>query len=255
MTNEYWRPKPIQPTPPDKNEIAKTLRWALRVTVIGFVVYGFFAYAFADIDLIPEWLQKAFVLIGGGLIVTGSEANTIPTLVAALSKIGTGRFNWMDVLAFFASLVGSLFAVLITFSSRQVLLDGTRWRAWSMSIGPLILGVASTLDFYGATTELALVKRDYEQALEEWITKMTAWRAEEVVWNEEHGITLPVDRSQWREAALSDIRRISAGMNGERHGVTTENLQDYLDAERLRLPDRSDSTIDKWVRLMRDGGQ
>ena len=44
-------------------------------------------------------------------------------------------------------------------------------------------------------------------------------------------------------------------MNGERAGVTVENLQDYLDAERLRLPNKSTSTIDKWARVMRDGGR
>jgi hypothetical protein len=174
----FYKPKPI---PPDENKQMKRLRWALRASVVGWIVYSAFAYAFADITVIPPAVQSWMVLAGSILIVVGAEANTVPTIEAALSKLGTGRFSVWDVSAFAASLLGGIFTPLITFSTRQPELADTWWRIMSVRGGPLILGIAGILDFYGAIAELALARRDYN-------ADMKTWLEENRVWQEGHGV-------------------------------------------------------------------
>jgi len=179
MTDQgFYKPRPIAP---EDNRQMRGLRWSLRVSVAGWIVYGAFAYAFADVDIIPVAVLKAAVIIGSILIVAGAESNTIATTEAALSKIGTPRISKWDFAAVVSSLIGGICTPLITFSTRQPELAGTWWRQVAVNWGPLILGIAGVLDFYGAVTELALAKRDYVLDLGEWLV-------EQHQWNDEHGI-------------------------------------------------------------------
>jgi len=244
----FYKPRPIAP---EDNRQMRGLRWSLRVSVAGWIVYGAFAYAFADVDIIPSAVLKAAVIIGSILIVAGAESNTIATTEAALSKIGTPRISKWDFAAVIASLIGGICTALITFASRQVVLSGP-WRDLAIEWGPLVLGLAGVLDFYGAVTELALAKRDYVLDLGEWLVEQHRW-------NDEHGIveapivrespTLSFDPS-WAQAGIDDVRAIAAQMNGQRRTLTEEQLLSVLHQNHLRP--REAKTVKRWVRTVRE---
>ena len=251
MTRAFFKP---EPTKPEDSKIAKALRQSLRLAVAGYAITGLFAFAFADVNLIPSWIQQALVLVGSACIVVGSETNTIPTGEAALSKIGTGRFSIFDLLAFLASLGGSLFSILIVFSVRQVALGESPWREFAIVKGPLFLGCANVLDFYGALLELSLIRRDYSR---DWLT----WWQEKVAWDTEYGITEPdppaldpselVFDSTWPEADWPYVRRMTASLNGNRATFDRATLLKMLH-ERERRP-LSDSTVTRHVSRVREG--
>lgn len=238
---EFYKPEPVKP---EDSKIAKALKWSLRISVAGWAIYGPFAFAFADLGIVPTGIQSALVLLGSALIVIGSETNTIPTLVAALSKVGTKRFSVWDGAAVLASLVGSLCNVLITFSGRQVKLSGTPWREFAIIKGPLFLGIASTLDLYGAAMEKAFLKRDYERDMEQWLEERRLWL------EAQHEVEQQ-DPANWRKAEIEDWRRISAGMNGDRP-TTPKGLEEVLAKERLLMP-QSKNTVYRWLRMGREG--
>ena len=168
----FYKPCPIEPS---RSWVARLLRWSLGIGTAGWAAYGLFAFAFADLGVIPKPVQSWMVIAGSALIVIGAEANTIPTCIAVFSKVGTERIHWLDYAAFAASVMGTLAGVLITFSSRQVLLGDTGWRAFALRAGPLVAGAMTALDFYGSGIELGLFKRDYERAMASWLEEKSAW--------------------------------------------------------------------------------
>ena len=234
----FWKPQPVAP---DDNRQMRGLRWSLRISVLGWIVYGAFAYVFEDVGVIPGTVQSWMVLLGSLLIVAGAESNTIATTEAALSKLGTDRISGWDFAAVVASLVGGICTPLITFSTRQTGLSATWWRQVAIQQGPLILGMAGVLDFYGAVTELALSKRDYERDMDRWLD-------EERQYNDEHGIR-PV-REPMPSAKIADFERVLGRMNGQRATLTAEQLADELAADDLGLP--SESTVKRWLARARE---
>ena len=211
----------------------KGLRWSLRVSVLGWIVYGSLAYAFADIQVIPAVVQSWMVIVGSILIVAGAESNTIATAEAAFSKLGTGRFSAWDGLAVFVSLLGGVFTPLIVFSTRQPDLAG-QWRSVVVNQGTLILGCAGVLDFYGAVLELSLARRDYEQAMERWLE-------EEREYDTAHGIVSP---RALETARIADFWEIVDGLNGHRADFDEAMLKSELEKAGKGLP--SPSTVGRW---------
>jgi len=168
----YWKP---EPKAPDKDWLAPLLKKSLWVSGTGWAIYGVFAFAFQDIDVIPGWLQSALVILGSALIVIGAEMNTAPTSVAVFRKLGAGKAHWLDVAALLLSFVGSIFSALLTFSARQTLLGEQGWRAWMLAKGPIFAGVATAADYYAATAELGLLSADYERDMETWLAGKAEW--------------------------------------------------------------------------------
>ncbi len=247
MTQPFYKPRPVAP---EDNRQMVGLRWSLRISVAGWIVYGAFAYAFADVGIIPAGIQSAMVILGSVLIVAGAESNTIATTEAALSKLGTDRISVWDYSAVLASVLGGICTPLITFSTRQPELAGTWWRQVAVRLGPLILGIAGVLDFYGAVTELALAKRDHVRELGQWLD-------EEQEWNESKGIvTLPPAPKRadptWRAATFDDVQRLTERLNGDRSTFNRDALLRLLAANELRF-DKSRATADRWARVVREG--
>jgi hypothetical protein len=238
MSEQFYKPRPIAP---EDNPQMRGLRWSLRVSVAGWIVYGAFAYAFADVGVIPMEIQSWMVLLGSVLIVAGAESNTIATTEAALSKIGTDRISAWDFAAVIASLVGGICSPLILFATRQPALAGTWWRQTAINSGPLILGFAGVFDFYGAVTELALGKRDHERSLGEWLEERRQW-------NEAHGVRVEVVLS---DASIDDARRIVSQLNGQRATLDLGRLETELAKAGLRVPSRS--TGNRWAKMARKG--
>ena len=77
-----------EPEPPDENRQMKGLRWSLRISVLGWIVYGPFAYAFADVQIIPPFAQSLMVLIGSLLI------GTHYTVDGNMLRVVSGPFRW-----------------------------------------------------------------------------------------------------------------------------------------------------------------
>lgn len=254
MTQAFWKPRPAEPIAPEQGWIAKLLRWSLWISCAGWIVSSLFAYAFDDIKVIPDIVQSWMVIIGSGLVVTGAELNTAPMSVAVFTKVGAGNASKLDKRALAVSALGSMTSILIMFAIRQIRFGESWWRILALNWGPLIAGITVAADYYAASAELGLLKSDYKKELAAWMVQMEAWLSEEVAWNEAHGIEEPVDRTSWPLADLPAIRRIAAGLNGERAGVRVDNLQDYLDAERLRLPDIGETTRRRWAETLRSGG-
>jgi hypothetical protein len=234
----FYKPRPI---PPDENKQMIRLRWALRASVIGWIIYGAFAYAFADIAIIPPAVQSWSVLIGSILIVAGAESNTIATTEAALSKLGTDRFSGWDVSAFAASLLGGICTPLITFSTRQPELADAWWRTVAVQHGPLILGIAGVLDFYGAIAELSLARRDYN-------ADMAVWIEENQAYNQAHGLE---PSEPLPKAGIDDFWRVVGRLNGRRDSLDAELLEDELAKDELGLP--SPSSVARWLKLAQRG--
>jgi len=234
MTNEpFYKPRPVAP---EDNPQMRGLRWSLRVSVAGWIVYGAFAYAFEDLSVIPGVVQSWMVLLGSALIVAGAESNTIATTEAALSKIGTERISKWDFAAVLASLVGGICTPLIVFSTRQPELANTMWRQVAILWGPLLLGMAGVLDFYGANLELALAKRDYVRSLGEWL-------AEKATWESEHGRP----PAELEPARMVDFERVLGRLNGQRAKLDEPMLAAELEQDGKSMP--SASTVKRWLRV------
>ena len=231
----------LEPIKPDADWIAPLLKLSLFVSTLGWIVYGVFALAFDDIAVIPARVQSVLVIVGSALIVAGAEMNTAPTVVAVARKWGAGKGQTLDGVAFAASLVGSITAALIAFSIRQVRLGDSNWRVLALDVGPLVVGIVIACDFYAAAVELGLLRSDYDREIEQWI-------AERAEWNESHGYVEPV---VLRPATIEDARRVVGQMNGERAGLTTEQLADALRVSGLEFP--SETTGGRWARMARRG--
>lgn len=247
MTQHFWKPEPIRPTEPERTWIARTLRASLWVSFAGAAIYGLFAFAFDDIKIISPFVQSVMVIVGSALIVTGAELNTPPTVVAVCSKIGAGTASKLDIRALLVSLIGNGASMLIALSIRQTRFADSWWRHGMLAWGPLVAGLAVTGDYYAAASELGLLKADYLREMKTWLAEKETWLREEAEWNAAHGVQEPVDRSQWAPATIDHIRELAQRMNGQRAGVTPDNLQAHLDAKRLRV-DAAPSTVRRWIK-------
>jgi len=237
----YWMPPPVEP---NDAWLAPLLRWSLKVSAVGWIIYGMFAFAFQDVDIIHPTVQSVLVLFGGALIVAGSEMNTAPTSVAVFRKIGAHEAEALDVAALVASYVGSVLSALITFSSRQA---GAReavngWRAIILQDGPLILGVAVASDYYAATAELGLLWAAYKR-------EMAAWLAAEQAWNEAHGIV--PGRVLIGPARMEHFKIVLAKLGDRARTITADEL-----VEEFALLGRSEpsaSSMKRYLRIARKG--
>jgi hypothetical protein len=245
---KFYKPKPI---PPDENKQMIRLRWSLRLSVLGWIIYGAFAYAFADIAVIPGAVQSWMVLLGSILIVAGAESNTIATVEAALSKVGTDRFGMWDVSAFAASLIGGICTPLITFSTRQPELADTWWRLVSVRWGPLILGIAGVVDLYGAIAELALARRDYNADMAQWLEEHREWQ-------ESHGVlTFRAEPEQeelvfdpsWPKANPDQFLEWAGRQNGARAKLVEKDVTKWAFAKHVQNPSRT--TRQRWAKKAR----
>jgi len=238
----FWKPQPIAP---DESWIARTLKASLVVSMVGWAIYGLFALAFQDINIVPDWVQKVTVILGSALIVIGAEMNTPPTVVAVFRKLGRGKAHPLDIVALLASLFGSIVAALITFASRQTLLGEVGWRAWALTTGPLIIGVTIALDYYAAGSELGLTQADYETEMEDWLK-------DEQAWNERFGIELQPPKVQvnpkWPVARKDDLARVMARVNGRGPSMTEEDLLVEFARDQRRMP--SPSTVTRYMKVL-----
>jgi len=233
MNAEFWKPKP---RPPSEEWIAPWLQWSLRLSTVGWVVYGVFALAFDDISAIPPGVQSLLVVVGSALIVMGSEMNTAPTVVAVARKWGRKRAQPLDAVAFFVSLVGSVVAGLIAFSIRQTRLGEFGWRSLALDIGPLIVGIAIACDYYAGAIELGLLDADYEQDMERWL-------AEKAAWESEHGRP----PAELEPARMVDFERVLGRLNGQRAKLDEPMLAAELEQDGKSMP--SASTVKRWLRV------
>ena len=243
MTQAFYKQAPRQPW-----EDWRTYSMLLPIvsSAIGAALFMALGFAFAEIEAIPSHWRTPQVLAAAYTVAFGAAFGTIGSGIEIFRKVYTGQarvWDWVSLSISGLTTVGGFvmgFAALMGATSE--------WSRLTLVYGCIVVGTLAALDSLGDMIELGGLFGSFEQRYEQWEREYAEWR-------EAHGITLPVDRSQWREAALSDIRRISAGMNGERYGVTVDNLQDVLDAERLRLPELADTTRRRWVAELRDGGQ
>lgn len=242
MTQAFWKPEPKRP---ERDWRMWAILGPIIISVLGFAGTGSFAFAFGDIGIVPDFWQSILIVVSSGLIVWGAEANTPGTVIECFRKVFRGEANGWDYSALVVSLIGTTANLLVTFA-RRLPIDAP-WLWWVANWGPLIAGVAVAGDYYSGLLELGFLFGSWEQRYEQW------WQ-EQGEWNAEHGIEEPVDRTSWPLADLPAIRRIAAGLNGERVGVTVENLQDILDRERLRLPDIGETTRRRWAETLRSGG-
>ena len=251
MNQPFYKPRPVAP---EDNRQMRGLRWSLWVSVAGWIIYGAFAYAFEDARIIHASVQSWMVLVGSALIVGGAESNTIATAEAALSKLGTDRISVWDYLAVIASLVGGIITPLIVFATRQPELAGTWWRRMAVRSGPLVLGVAGVLDFYGAVTELALSKRDYVQDLGQWLKEEAKWNAGHAQAHQPEAKSVPVIRPKAEPTpaidqplAIEDRRERVLGAMLAQEPPTRQELADQLGV--------SKSTVGNDVVALREAGR
>jgi hypothetical protein len=240
MTTPFWKPRPKAP---NEDWIAPLLRISLGVSTVGWIIYGIFALAFDDIQVISEAIQSWLVILGSMLIVAGAEMNTGATVVAVSRKWGAKKGQPLDTVAFIVSLVGSVTAGLIAFSIRQTRLGETGWRALALDVGPLIVGIAIALDFYAAGVELGLLKADYETDMEQWLEEKRTWDAAEA--KGEHEVP------QWTTAKIEDFRVVLGRLNGSRSALTAEKLEEELAEDFKMAP--SPSTVKRWLKLAKKG--
>jgi len=236
MTQKFWKPKPVEPWSDWRTH---SMLLPILVSAVGFFVTGIFAFAFGDIQVIPETVQSWLVVVGSGLIVFGAELNTPFTTIEVFRKILRHEHNEWDLSALVASLVGTLINLIVVFSTRLPI--EAAWRMLARNWGPLISGIAVACDYYGSMIELGFLFGSFDERYEQW-------RQEEAEWNQEHGIVAPVDRSTWRTATVNDFRVLVTSLNGARATLTADNLQGFFDAMQLRL-DASDTTVRRWLKM------
>jgi hypothetical protein len=222
METAFWKPKPREPW---KDWRTWGMFIPLLASMLGFAFTGLFAFAFSDINVIAAGTQSWLVIVGSALIVWGAEANTPFTVIEVFRKILRQEHNAWDISALVASLTGTAINLLVTFASRQVLFGDSIWRQWSLSWGPLVAGIAVTLDYYGGMIELGFLFGSYEMRL----TEYEQWRR----------------TSDWPIARLSDFEKIRAGMNGDSGQMTAEQLEAELTERQMRMP--SAATVKRWL--------
>ena len=236
MNQPYYMPKPIEPS---KDWIARLLGASLVISVIGLSIYGLFAFAFDDIEIIPDAVQSILVVIGSALIVVGAEMNTPPTLVAVWRKAGREKATWIDYTICTLSLIGGIAGVLVVFSIRQTLFGEDGWRAWTSAVGPLFVGVTIVIDYYGCAAELGLLRSDYDAEMREWLEA-------EQEWNQTHDVAdeiLPSTQStneQIRDIVFAAYASDSPPTNYAEFGATIG---------------KSASTVGYHVRALREAGK
>jgi len=263
MSEQFWKPEPREPWHDWRT-------WGMFVpllaSMLGFAFTGLFAFAFSDIGVIAGTTQSWMVIIGSALIVWGAEANTPFTVIEVFRKILRKEHNLWDISALVASLTGTAINLLVTFASRQTLFGDTGWRHWIMAAGPLISGIAVTLDYYGGMIELGFLFGSYEIRLTEYMQwKRASGQMVDAVDGMmvkigEHfapvfeQLTQRIDdltqRRVWLTATASDVARLTAHLDGNRAGLTREGLDLILAEHKLNLP--SNSTIKRGLRMKGD---
>ena len=174
----------------------------------------------------------------------GAEDNTPFTTLEVFRKILRKEHNTWDISALVASLVGTTINLLVTFASRQTLFGDSVWRQWALSWGPLVSGIAVTLDYYGGMIELGFLFGSFEIRL----TEYEQWRAQTG-----QGLVLPetklaeleskldqlVDRWAWPTANADQVKRATAHLNGDRANLTRQEVGLLLAEHQLNLPSQS----------------
>ena len=253
FSNTFWKPEPREPW---KDWRTWGMFIPLLASMLGFAFTGLFAFAFSDIGVIAARTQSWMVIIGSALIVWGAEANTPFTVIEVFRKILRQEHNLWDISALVASLTGTAINLLVTFASRQTLFGDTGWRHWIMAAGPLISGIAVTLDYYGGMIELGFLFGSYEIRL----TEYNQWLTEtgQGLTGERDKLTRQIDqltrqvadltqRWAWPIATAADVTRHTAHLNGNRADLTRQELDLILAEHQLNLP--SDSTIKRGLKV------
>jgi hypothetical protein len=251
MPDQFWKPEPKAPW---RDWRTWGMFVPLLASMLGFAFTGLFAFAFSDIGVIRAEVQSWMVIVGSALIVWGAEANTPFTVIEVFRKILRKEHNGWDISALAASLTGTAINVLVTFASRQVLFGDSLWRQLALSWGPLISGVAVTLDYYGGMIELGFLFGSHEARSDQWRLEREQWRranGQSVVGeqadlvgqldNLTEQVGQLVERWAWPVATSADVKRATAELNGDRANLTREEVGLILAEHHLNLP--SDSTI------------
>jgi len=254
MTETFWKPEPKEPWHDWRT-------WGMFVpllaSMVGFAFTGLFAFAFSDIGVIAAGAQSWLVIIGSALIVWGAEANTPFTVIEVFRKILRHEHNAWDISALIASLVGTAINLLVTFASRQVRFGDSVWRIWALSWGPLVSGIAVTLDYYGGMIELGFLFGSYEIRLteyEQWkrVTGQIAGALDqikaqvgELLKPEFEQLTRRLieleERHTWLTATAAQVKQYTSHLNGDRANLTREELGLILAEHKLNVP--SPSTV------------
>jgi len=242
VTEQYWKPEPKEPWHDWRT-------WGMFVpllaSMLGFAFTGLFAFAFSDIGVIAGVTQSWLVIIGSTLIVWGAEANTPFTVIEVFRKILRKEHNVWDISALIASLTGTTINLLVTFASRQTLFGDSVWRQWALSWGPLLAGIAVTLDYYGGMIELGFLFGSYEIRLTEynqWLTQTGQSVAQTdldlvtKLANLESKLANLENRHTWLTATAADVTRYTAHLNGDRAQLTRQELGVILAEHKLNLP-------------------
>ena len=231
----------------------------LLASMLGFAFTGLFAFAFSDLGVIAAGTQSWLVIIGSTLIVWGAEANTPFTVIEVFRKILRHEHNAWDISALVASLTGTTINVLVTFASRQTLFGDSVWRVWALSWGPLLAGIAVTLDYYGGMIELGFLFGSYEIRLTEynqwlnetgqsvtqiddkltqqldWLTQRIKAVDQELDRVADFGRQVD-DRWTWLTATSDQVNRATEHLNGDRANLTRQELGVILAEHKLNLP-------------------
>jgi len=256
FSSAFWKP---EPKPPWHDWRTWGMFIPLLASMLGFAFTGLFAFAFSDIDVIAGTTQSWMVIIGSALIVWGAEANTPFTVIEVFRKILRQEHNAWDISALVASLTGTAINLLVTFASRQTLFGDSVWRQWSLSWGPLVAGIAVTLDYYGGMIELGFLFGSYEIRLTEynqWLTEtgQSLTGKKDDLTKQFADLTRRVNdltqRWTWPTATAADVTRVTAHLNGNRADLTREELDLILAKHELNLP--SDSTIKRGLKVAKE---
>jgi len=235
----------------------------LVASMLGFALTGIFAFAFSDVGVIAPNVQSWLVIWGSALIVWGAEANTPFTVIEVFRKVLRQEHNAWDISALVASLTGTAINLLVTFASRQSLFAESAWRQLALAWGPLISGIAVTLDYYGGMIELGFLFGSYELRFADWLTEREHWLTETGANLTQAGANLTqkleqltqqvaelTQRWSWESATQADVKRVVAKLNGQADNLTREGLALLLAEEHLNMP--SASTVRR--ALSSDGG-
>ena len=256
----FWKPEPRQPW---QDWRMYGMLIPLLASMMGFAFTGLFAFAFSDIDVIEASAQSWLVIVGSALIVWGAEANTPFTVIEVFRKVLRQEVNAWDISALVASLTGTAINLLVTFASRQPLFGDSAWRQWAMSWGPLVSGVAVTLDYYGGMIELGFLFGSFEVRFESWLVERETWRRENGLQTGQNGLMLETkvadletklaeveSRWSWPQATQAEFKTILAGMNGSAAGMDRETAIMVL-AQNHRQPP-SDQTLGRWLKMVKE---
>ena len=242
MIEKFWKPEPKAPW---RDWRTWGMFLPLLASMVGFAFTGLFAFAFSDIGVIAAGAQSWLVIIGSTLIVWGAEANTPFTVIEVFRKILRHEHNAWDISALIASLVGTTINLLVTFASRQTLFGDSVWRQWALSWGPLVSGIAVTLDYYGGMIELGFLFGSYEIRLTEynqWLTETGQSRVQPdldlvgKLADLESKLDQLEERGTWLTANADQVARYTAHLNGDRANLTRQELGLILAKHQLNVP-------------------